>query len=371
MATRTIVNAGGIWSATGTWVEGAVPTAADDVVATPTSGNLTINATANCRSINLAGYTGTFAFTGSQTLNIGTTTPGPGNVALNFPVGMTFTRLSSSVNFISTSATQQTINSNGKQFNQVTINGVGSSYILASDLSTNGTFTITNGAFNDGGYTITLLGAFASNNSNVRSITLSGITIVSVTGSTSWNMFTLTNLTWSHTGTIRAADVGVTVTNQLMRFGQAPNGLAINILEIYTAGSNNVIIEGSCSFNKITTVGGFSETIAFQPGSTQTLTGGEDSLPSGSSGNVLTLKSNTNGVAWNLVKTTGQVVCDYLSLQDSVASGGATFYAGANSTDVSGNSGWSFTSPGGGGGGGGSDPAPIIQGVGIEFGMGL
>ena len=64
MATRTIANAGGNWNVIGTWVEGAVPTSADAVVATVTSGNLTINATgAICASIDFTNYgTHTFAF---------------------------------------------------------------------------------------------------------------------------------------------------------------------------------------------------------------------------------------------------------------------------------------------------------------------
>ncbi len=42
-------------------------------------------------------------------------------------------------------------------------------------------------------------------------------------------------------------------------------------------------------------------------------------------------------------KSGGYVVSDYLVISGSAASGGATFYAGANSTDNGGNSGWIFT----------------------------
>jgi hypothetical protein len=59
MATRTISDVGGNFNSTATWVEGIVPTAADDVVATSSSGNLTVGAGSGfgyCKSLNLTGY---------------------------------------------------------------------------------------------------------------------------------------------------------------------------------------------------------------------------------------------------------------------------------------------------------------------------
>jgi hypothetical protein len=71
MATRTISNAGGNWNALATWVEGAVPTTADQVVATATSGNVTINVTnAVCGGLDLTGYVGTLTFTAGQFLTV-------------------------------------------------------------------------------------------------------------------------------------------------------------------------------------------------------------------------------------------------------------------------------------------------------------
>jgi hypothetical protein len=64
MATRTISDAGGNWNSTSTWVEGIVPTASDDVVATLTSGNLSSNISTNsCLSLNLTNYTRTLTIT--------------------------------------------------------------------------------------------------------------------------------------------------------------------------------------------------------------------------------------------------------------------------------------------------------------------
>ena len=44
-------------------------------------------------------------------------------------------------------------------------------------------------------------------------------------------------------------------------------------------------------------------------------------------------------------KSSGNVAANFMSIQDSTATGGANWYAGANSTDVSGNTGWIFGSP--------------------------
>jgi len=46
-----------------------------------------------------------------------------------------------------------------------------------------------------------------------------------------------------------------------------------------------------------------------------------------------------------LSKSSGIVSVDYLSIQDSNATGGATWYAGANSVDAGNNTGWIFTAP--------------------------
>jgi hypothetical protein len=66
---------------------------------------------------------------------------------------------------------------------------------------------------------------------------------------------------------------------------------------------------------------------------------------SGTAGNLVTITSGTAGTAATLSKASGTVSSNYLSLKDSTATGGATWYAGANSTNVSGNSGWIFSAP--------------------------
>src|SRR4051812_19431308 len=87
MATRTISNSGGTraFSDSASWVEGAAPTSADDVVATATSGSLTITSNAACQSIDLIGHVGTFTLNPGVTLTVGGSAAGPGNRAIRFP----------------------------------------------------------------------------------------------------------------------------------------------------------------------------------------------------------------------------------------------------------------------------------------------
>lgn len=71
MATRTISNTGGNYNAVGTWVEGIVPTSADDIVASAfgTSGQLTVNVASAARSIDLSNYNNTVTMNANWTIS--------------------------------------------------------------------------------------------------------------------------------------------------------------------------------------------------------------------------------------------------------------------------------------------------------------
>lgn len=92
MAVRTISNAGGNFNAVGAWVEGIVPTSNDDIYATATSGNLTINTTSYCRSIDLTNYHGLIT-SANLYLCVGAATYRPDLVAINIPDGTNYTNL--------------------------------------------------------------------------------------------------------------------------------------------------------------------------------------------------------------------------------------------------------------------------------------
>jgi hypothetical protein len=59
----------------------------------------------------------------------------------------------------------------------------------------------------------------------------------------------------------------------------------------------------------------------------------------------VSITASTPGSAATVSKSTHGVSADYLVIQDSTATGGAVWYAGANSVNVSNNTGWIFTSP--------------------------
>jgi gliding motility-associated-like protein len=61
----------------------------------------------------------------------------------------------------------------------------------------------------------------------------------------------------------------------------------------------------------------------------------------------LTLQSTQFGQQATVTKSSGQVICDFINVRDINATGGATYFAGDNSTNVSNNTGWNFSnSPG-------------------------
>jgi len=90
IATRTISNTGGNYNAVGAWVEGIVPTSADDVVATATSGQLTVNVASSASTFSFTNYVNTLTMnavwtvsgTGTQRFVSAMTISGSSNIAL-------------------------------------------------------------------------------------------------------------------------------------------------------------------------------------------------------------------------------------------------------------------------------------------------
>jgi hypothetical protein len=125
------------------------------------------------------------------------------------------------------------------------------------------------------------------------------------------------------------------------------NSASLYNLIITGGGTGSVTLGGSTTrnFNDLTI--GAPKTVLISAGATRQVNGTFTAV--GTSGNLITINSTTPGSQATLSKSSGVVSADYLSLQDSAATGGATWYAGANSTNVSNNTGWNFTAPPSGG----------------------
>ena len=122
MAIRTISNTGGNFNDTGTWVEGIVPVAGDSVVATATSGNLTVNVASG--GVGLLSFIMT-NYTGILTMNDTLTISG------------TMTLVSGMGTIAGTSAiicnTTATLTSGGKVIPQLSLAGSSQTYTLADN----------------------------------------------------------------------------------------------------------------------------------------------------------------------------------------------------------------------------------------------
>jgi len=195
---RTISDAGGNWSDTSTWVEGEVPTTVNDVIATNTSGNLTIDVTANCKSADFTNYTGTLTHNANKTINM--------YGSLKFVDGMTYTLGNASTSAINIRTGDLTCA--GKTLGNITILGT---LTLQDTLTSSGRLEINGGTFVANNQTVVLTGS-----------------IPSLTGA-----FTFYNLT--RTGNAAKTDTlalynDITVTNTLTLNGNS----ATNRLLVYS-----------------------------------------------------------------------------------------------------------------------------------------
>lgn len=109
---------------------------------------------------------------------------------------------------------------------------------------------------------------------------------------------------------------------------------------------NTSVYYTNATINTLKLTGGRTYTAYRQGASRDTMKIGTNIIGvSAGPGSLVTLRSNNTGVQRKISKLTGVIGVDYFDLKDSQALGGATFYAGSNSTDSGNNTGWIFTDP--------------------------
>lgn len=314
------------------------------------SGTSTVNAGATITDLDMTGFAGTLA--GSSALTV------YGNIKFASTHGLTYTggiTLARNERSKTLTAGTKTILSN------ITY-GVISITIGSADVWT------LQDAWDMTGKTVTHnLGKIDLNNNNLTSGTYAtgGSGAKSIAwGSGTWAL-TSTGTVWStgHSGTTLYPGTGAIKINDTSNTAITfAGGSVSNYPQLWHNGGTStrtITVTGSNGFADIKDSGTGTHTWKFDSSGTITVA---DWHVSGIAGHLISLISSVAGTAFNLVKTGGGVVsADYLSVKDSAASPGSTFYAGTHSTNVSGNTGWTFTDP------------PVVGGVPLRAlcGMGL
>jgi hypothetical protein len=230
----------------------------------------------------------------------------------------------------------QTLTSAGKGLTQsLTIDAAAGTYTLQdaltlSGLATAGVLTHISGTFATGGVAVTVASYLRTTGSTAQ-ITLgtSTVTFTDTNGIFVWDCDSSTNVSAASATFV----IGTSSVNARFFSGRGASYGAL----IYTVlGSTGTLqIAGGATFATFTIAGGRT---------LQMLIGGNPLIVTGQfivqaqAGNILTINSSTGGSAQPITLPVGTRV-DYCSIQDSTATGAP--YA-VNSTNVSGNTGWSF-----------------------------
>ena len=344
MADRYWILGTGSWSSTNTvnWSDSSgglggfsVPTASDNVFFDANSNVLATaftvtmaNSPRVCNDFTASGLDGTMTLAGTS---IGLTVSG----SLTFQA-TNFSRTYTGTTLFNATTTGKTITTNGVGFGApVNFNGVGGAWTLQTAMTVNTSqTTLANGTLNLNGKTLTAANRFATG-TGTKNLTFNGGTLVSSISSViAFNNAAPTGFTTTAgTGTGTISMTGASAKTFV------GGGSAFNCT-LNQGGAGALTITGSNTFGNITnTVQPAS--VLFTAGTTSTFT--NFSL-SGTAGNLITIGSVT-AASHTLTKASGTVSSDYLSISRSTATGGAGWYAGANSTDGGNNSGWVFTAP--------------------------
>jgi hypothetical protein len=351
MATRYWVGGTGTWTSSNTlnWsassggASGAsAPTTADDVIFDNLSNTgtsiftVTVSTGAACRDFSFG--------SGATALDAVMTLTGISAMSIAGSLTLVSTNLtvsySGTISFLATT-TGKTITTAGKTLGGILFNGTGGEWTLQDAYNGTGAITVTRGSFVTNNMAVTC-SAINSSNVNVRAITL-GTSTISLTGTgTVFTTSFITNLTFSGaSSTINLTNN--TTANRTFNVGSS-NTLVLGNIGINgaTSTSSTSFIYSSITVNTFSSNKTVAHTIFFRFSATFNVT---NFNIAGTFGNVVTLSSSFSPSTFTISKSSGIVSSNYLSIQDSIATGGATWYAGANSTNLGNNTGWIFTAP--------------------------
>ncbi|OGD62628.1 hypothetical protein A2215_00765 [Candidatus Berkelbacteria bacterium RIFOXYA2_FULL_43_10] len=318
-ATQTWDGSTGNWSTAGSWTS-RVPLPQDDVVLAGT----------NIVTADMPRIGKSISFSAAARLTLGNSVTSYGS--LSFTNAGVFTPSTYTWNLGGRTA-GLTIASAGKSFYYLYINAPNGTYTLADAVTANYQINVTAGNFITAGYSVNAVYDFYSIGSITRSVDITNSTVTIVNSNSlnhGWRMvdsgltLTTTGSTIAYTGTGNATETFIGGTKTYNNITIAP-------------GSGILTFSGAFTFANMTMSSAGTKTVKFTKSTTYTMTG--TSFLSGTSGNLVTVDTNDGTGQWTLSKTSGTVICDYVAMTRSNATGGASFYLGANST-ATGSTGW-------------------------------
>lgn len=311
----------------------AAPTTADVAHFDANSGAVTVTvktAVLAAGAFDCTGFTGTII---QQTnINVGSATLGD----FLFSSGMTFTWVSGAIKLSTTKASATSVNLFGKTVGNFTINANGGNIVMASDIIASAALAYSGGTIDMNGFNATCFN-LSNGNTLTRSANLRGGTItITGTGAIFDAPAGILTFLWTTGAKIIIANTSVTAKT-------FAGGTNTTIPPIEVAGAASA---GTVTFSGAFTCGG----LTFDPDANVVFTAGTTTTAAslnwtGTSGHTISVKSTSAGSPATISVASGVASGDYLVLKDSTATGGAAFYAGNNSTNVSGNTGWTFTAP--------------------------
>ncbi len=356
MATLYLKAAGGNWSAAGTWSNtgsgggdsSGPPTAADDVIFEAGSGNVTIDAGAVCRSMDWTSGTGIYAgvatHTAGVTLTIGDGTAGAGNVALKLTAGATYTlgnAATSAINFVSTSATQQTITTATKTLGNWTISGAGSSYQLAdaNTVGVSATVTLTRGTLDTNNQTCSW-GLFNSSNTNTRTLTLGSSAIAITAAASAWSVQVDGITITANTSVVTFSNGSVTMTTST-GVGQSLNYNGMSI--IYNSTATLTLTSATLTFANVSILSGAGKNTFLQVTSPVINVTGTLTITGNSTVNRVLVAGNVTGTARTI--NAAVVSLTNVDWRDITAGGAAIPFTGTSMGNALGNTNITFDTP--------------------------
>ena len=289
-------------------------------------------------NLNFTGFTGTIG-------NAGLSAAGRFNVYGNITMGTGMT----TVGAVTETAWQllgtgtQLITSNGVAFSSpFTLTGTGT-YSLQDAFATGSTrlISLLSGTLTTNGFNLTC-GTFNYSNGGIKALNL-GTSTITITSGTSTSGWVGSNANTTYTSVTNSTIVFTSTGTTCFSGGQG--GVTGNQFGTVTmSGLRGVLnLGGGTTVAKCTTLNNTVSPCVITNSCTTGFTVTNFNL-AGTAGNVVTLNSDTAGTARTISQATGTVTAQYLKIQDSAASGGATWIANP-AINGGNNTGWVFSGP--------------------------